>query len=143
MFLEIRLEKLKIVKDLKRLYDPNVKFVGKGNKQRTVWIPSKLMDKIYTWIKSDIPNQSEEDTLFKIKVRRYQELLANASEKAIQKRIHPHSLRHSCATHLLEKGLNLIEIAEFLGHDSIITTQKYLHIVNRKKLAEKVKKAFD
>ena len=46
------------------------------------------------------------------------------------KRISPHMLRHSIATHLLQNGMNIENIARFLGHSSLVSTQIYTHIVN-------------
>ena len=65
----------------------------------------------------------------------------SAKKAGIQKRIYPHMLRHSFATHLLEKGTNLRYIQELLGHGSSKTTEIYTH-VSKKSLA-KIKSPLD
>ena len=47
-----------------------------------------------------------------------------------QKQFTAHTLRHSCATHLLEDGLNIMSLKELLGHARIETTMVYLHVAN-------------
>jgi site-specific recombinase XerC len=51
------------------------------------------------------------------------------------KHVHPHILRHSCATHCLNRGMDIRFIQELLGHESLITTAKYLHIATESILA--------
>lgn len=48
-----------------------------------------------------------------------------------KKRITPHSLRHSYATHLIEAGVDLLEVQRILGHQSILTTLRYTHLTEQ------------
>ncbi|MDP1558919.1 MAG: tyrosine-type recombinase/integrase [Nitrosomonas sp.] len=50
-----------------------------------------------------------------------------------KKRITPHSLRHSYATHLIEAGVDLLEVQKILGHHSVITTSRYTHLTEQRK----------
>ncbi|MBK8577738.1 MAG: tyrosine-type recombinase/integrase [Candidatus Accumulibacter sp.] len=49
------------------------------------------------------------------------------------KKDHPHSLRHSYATHLIEAAVDLIEVQKFLGHHSILTTARHTHLTDQTK----------
>lgn len=57
-------------------------------------------------------------------------LKAAAQEAGITKRIYPHLLRHSFATHLIEQGTDLKIVKELMGHNSIKTTEMYVHIAD-------------
>ena len=116
-----------------------IKVTGKGNKQRFVPI-SPLTQKYITLYKNEIrPHipivDAHRDTLF---LNRRGKQLTRAmiftivkqlAEKAgINKTISPHTFRHSFATHLLENGADLRAIQLMLGHESITTTEIYMHI---------------
>jgi integrase/recombinase XerD len=56
---------------------------------------------------------------------------ATNNEQIQEKRLYFHILRHSMATHLLQNRMDIESIARFLGHNSLVSTQVYTHIVNR------------
>lgn len=110
---------------------------GKGNKQRIVPVSDSALREIDLWLeyRSSIQlKPGEEDILFvSARGRRLTRVMVfyiirELAEKAgIKRTISPHTLRHSFATHLLEGGANLRAIQMMLGHESIATTQIYLH----------------
>lgn len=116
-----------------------IKVTGKGNKQRFVPIAEptqKYIDFYRKEIRVHQEIQKEfKDTLF-LNRRGKQltramifSLVKQLAEKAgIQKNISPHTFRHSFATHLLENGANLRAIQQMLGHESITTTEIYMHL---------------
>lgn len=123
-----------------------VKVTGKGNKQRFVPI-GKTTEKYILIYKEQIRNHLNiqkgfEDTLF---LNRRGKQLTRAMIFTIikdltvkinlKKTISPHTFRHSFATHLLENGADLRSIQLMLGHESITTTEVYMHL-DRKHLAQ-------
>lgn len=110
-----------------------LKVIGKGNKQRLVFVPSKLMARVYTWIKAEVSHKQGKDVpLFKISTQRWEQIIDRASHVALGKHINPHVLRHSCSTWLSENNFSLQEISEYLGHSSVSTTQLYVHLSQEK-----------
>lgn len=112
---------------------------AKGKKDRYVNLSPVLLDILRKYLHVYKPGPKEwlfesEQTLTAYPVRTVQQIFQNAKDKAgIKKEVGIHSLRHSFATHLLEKGTDIKYIKDLLGHFSIKTTEKYLH-VSRKAL---------
>lgn len=116
--------------------------IGKGKKQRSIPIRESSLnyllmyinnfrnklkfieDKQYVFLNSKGKKLTRQS--FFVSLRKY------AKIAGIEKEIHPHSLRHSFATHLLENGADLRAVQELLGHTNIETTQIYTHLTNEK-----------
>ncbi|HAX62268.1 MAG TPA: site-specific tyrosine recombinase XerD [Elusimicrobia bacterium] len=121
------------------------KCFGKGSKERIVPIGSKAIGTI----KNHLATRKKKDADFLFlnpsgkKISRisiWKIIKKNAKIAGITKKISPHTLRHSFASHILERGADLRTIQEMLGHSSISTTQIYTHI--DKKFLKKQHKKF-
>ena len=112
--------------------------IGKVPKERIVPAAASSLEWIKLYIdrsRSTIAKSFSEDYLFlnwrgrKLSRMAIWDIIHKYSQMAkIQKNIHPHILRHSFATHLLEGGADLRSIQEMLGHADISTTQIYTHV---------------
>jgi integrase/recombinase XerD len=116
-----------------------LKITGKGNKERLVPAGSKAIKQLQVYLTSVRPyNQIEkgnEDVVFLNKQGRklsrvmiFYIVKRLAGTAGIDKNISPHTLRHSFATHLVERGADLRAVQEMLGHASITTTEIYTHL---------------
>ncbi len=115
-----------------------VRVLGKGSKERIVPLPRLSRDAVAEWIEArKRPGILGEPLFVSLRPRREEKprrlgardvrrlLKQRGVATGIRDRVHPHRMRHSYATHLLDMGADLREIQELLGHVSLSTTQKY------------------
>jgi integrase/recombinase XerC len=111
-----------------------VKVMGKGRKERIVPVGSKAIEAVNAYLEErGVVNG--EDALFinsrggRLTARSVGRLVKTYTKRSgIFRKISPHSLRHTFATHLLDSGADIREIQEMLGHASLSTTQRYTHL---------------
>ncbi|MEG0327914.1 MAG: tyrosine-type recombinase/integrase [Erysipelothrix sp.] len=124
-----------------------VRVIGKGNKERILFYYDALNPKLMNYLNVVRPKLSKEgeDFVFvngqgkPLTTRGVQYILEKQSEKAgLKIKVHPHMLRHSFATHLLDNGASLRIVQELLGHESLSTTQIYTHVSMKR-----IKDAYD
>jgi len=109
---------------------------GKGDKERVVLMGEPAAAALRAYLKNGRPQllrAGREPALFlnrygkRLAARRVQKLLVKYSP-ATGKKVHPHMLRHTFATHLLDGGADLRVVQELLGHSSLSSTQIYTHV---------------
>lgn len=121
--------------------DASVRVLGKGNKERVIPLGTPALASLRDYLQARAqlrhPKTSAQDekALFltergaRIGVRAVQRLVHRYGQLGAGRAdLHPHALRHSCATHMLEGGADLRAIQEMLGHASLATTQRYTHV---------------
>ncbi|AUD93653.1 Integrase/recombinase (XerD/RipX family) [Bifidobacterium breve] len=120
-----------------------VRLMGKGSKQRLVPLGSYARNSVVVYLnagRGELERRStakvpERRALFlnkrgkRISRQSVWEIVKTAGERAgITKPLHPHTLRHSFATHLIQGGADVRTVQELLGHASVTTTQIYTHV---------------
>tara|TARA_B110001450_G_scaffold160497_1_gene149659 strand:+ start:5487 stop:6407 length:921 start_codon:yes stop_codon:yes gene_type:complete len=132
-------EACELKRSLLRLDEGYIIVTGKGNKQRLVPVHKEAIKFLLLYLEYERPHQkchsNHSDTVFLsnrgsalsrqsvfIKLRRFCEMAGNS------KTISPHTMRHSFATHLMERGADLRIVQQLLGHESITTTEIYTHV---------------
>ncbi len=112
-----------------------VTVTGKGNKTRTVPVGSNALTAIDDWLAQRALLNPTSDALFvgrrgdRLGARAVQVRLARQAQlRGLDRHLHPHMLRHSFASHLLESSGDLRAVQELLGHANLSTTQVYTHL---------------
>jgi site-specific recombinase XerD len=129
------------------LKDGTVRILGKGNKIRIVPVGSQAVKAIQNYIqaRAEFENIQDKSALFLLVNGK--RMTPGAVYHIVQKyfrdtqdvgRSHPHMLRHSFATHLLDGGAEIRAVQEMLGHSSLRTTQRYTHLT-----VSRLKEAYD
>jgi site-specific recombinase XerD len=116
--------------------------IGKGDKERVVPYHDEAKRRLETWRREWARTMGREATPsdpvwitsggHKLSTRAAQTVVADCASRAGLKGISAHSLRHACATHLLEGGADVRVVQELLGHASLNTTQLYTQVSNKR-----------
>ncbi|MSU60615.1 MAG: hypothetical protein EXS52_01720 [Candidatus Staskawiczbacteria bacterium] len=132
--------------NLKNKKDVELGIIGKGGKPRVVYFSERALDYIkkYLEIRNSVKHANQKALFINFRDKKDNtdaRLTARSIERAVKKYTllsgtpiftTPHTLRHSYATDLLNQGVDLRSIQEFLGHSNIATTQIYTHVTNKR-----------
>jgi integrase/recombinase XerC len=111
-----------------------VKVMGKGRKERIVPVGKKAVEALRAYLEERGVLNLEEPLFVnarggRLTGRSVGRLIKKYTKSSgIFRKVSPHSLRHTFATHLLDAGADIREIQEMLGHASLSTTQRYIHL---------------
>jgi integrase/recombinase XerC len=127
--------------DTTQVADDSVRVLGKGGKERMVPLVAKARTALLAYLKRRLELRPRDNALFlnrrggRLTARSVARHLARyALIAGARRHVHPHALRHSFATHLLDMGADLRGIQELLGHASLSTTQRYTHVSSERLL---------
>lgn len=118
-----------------------IKVFGKGSKERIIPIGEKAVDTLNYYLKNIRPRYVKNTSPYVFLSKRGKQitrqtfstiLKKHVLENDILKKVSPHTLRHSFASHMLQEGSDLRLIQELLGHENISTTEIYTHVSNSK-----------
>jgi integrase/recombinase XerC len=118
------------------LRQSEVTVTGKGSKTRTVPVGKRAREALQAWlaVRSQLARPEEKALFVGARGRRISPAVVGARlaawgrARGVNQRVHPHMLRHSFATHMLQSSQDLRAVQEMLGHSSISTTQVYTHL---------------
>jgi integrase/recombinase XerC len=118
-----------------------IRVVGKGSKERIVLMGIPAAEAVRDYIdrgRTEFISHRPSDALFlntrgrRLSMRGIQKILKHyAASTGIEKKVHPHVLRHTFATHMLDGGADLRVVQELLGHADLSTTQIYTHVTRQ------------
>jgi site-specific recombinase XerD len=131
-------EQFENIKDKK---DFEISIIGKGSHPRTVYFSERAL----LWLKKYLETRRDKEKALFIHYKARKDSQDRLTSRSIERMVKrsaikagvpmfttPHTLRHSMATDLLEQGVDLRTIQEFLGHRNIATTQVYTHVTNKR-----------
>jgi integrase/recombinase XerD len=120
--------------ELRHVLGDRLQIIGKGSKERIVPIPGRAKGCLEAWLKERpattdyVFPSSHQQQMVPTTLRYFVAKLVRLA--GIKKRVTPHTLRHSIATHLASRGVVVEKIQLFLGHESPETTMRYIHLAN-------------